>query len=398
MAIQKIIFGPPGVGKSHHVHNTIKKNFLNIKNENVFTTIFHPEYRYGDFVGKLLPYCENGNITYRYFRGPFLKALAKAYKNILDSQNNKQNNNEKTQSDKENSDNGNNKIQDVLLIIDEINRGNSAAIFGSIFQLLDRAENGWSQYSIMISELEWEEFLKEIGFEVYISQNEKKYFYNNEDIKTFEKKIKEQINPEKKNQQNNTEKSCNIEPFKEGYLKLPPNFHIVATMNTSDESIYYMDSAFKRRWDWEYLDINGKSFSFDNKNTLDKETWNCLRKYLNDFIKDHAEYVGGNVEDKLLGKWFLKEVSYEKLINKVLFHLWDSIFSRNKEPLKELVYGNEQENKTENKEIVTFGDFVNAFDGNFKTIKQNSEVYCNQNKKTSGNTSDKQTDTKENSD
>ena len=165
-------------------------------------------------------------------------------------------------------------------------------------------------------------------------------------------------------------------------------------MNTSDESIYYMDSAFKRRWDWEYLDINGEGFNFKNKNMY-KETWNCLRKYLNDFIKDHAEYVGGNVEDKLLGKWFLKEVSYEKLINKVLFHLWDSIFSRNKEPLKELVYGKE-EKKTEKKEIVTFGDFVNAFDDNFENILERNE--CKQNQQTNGNTSDEQTDTKENSD
>jgi len=248
--IQKIVFGPPGVGKSYYIRDTIKKN---LNDENVFSTIFHPEYRYGDFVGKLLPYNENGNITYRYFRGPFLKALAKAYKNILDNEEN----------------------PNVFLIIDEINRGNSAAIFGNIFQLLDRNKDGWSVYSIMISDLEWEEFLKEIGFEEVIQKHEKKFTYNNNiDVNKFVKIIKEIMNQDNEdNSQQFEENEEKIDPFKKGYLKLPPNFHIVATMNTSDESIYYMDSAFKRRWDWEYLDINGEGFI----NIQDKAfNWDCL--------------------------------------------------------------------------------------------------------------------------
>lgn len=151
-------------------------------------------------------------------------------------------------------------------------------------------------------------------------------------------------------------------------------------MNTSDESIYYMDSAFKRRWDWEYLDIDGLSLNSSNNSIdIDNDTWQCLRKYLNDFIKKHVEYAGNNVEDKLFGKYFLKpwEVNYEKLINKVLFHLWDSVFSRNKEPLKELVFNKENQNE---ENIVTFGDFIKKFDENFNTILK--QANCNQNTQT----------------
>jgi len=316
---QKILFGAPGTGKSFRVHNKIAKTDLKIiDDKNKFQTIFHPETRYGDFVGKLLPYNENGNITYRYFKGPFLKALAKAYKNILDKEKN----------------------PNVLLIIDEINRGNSAAIFGNIFQLLDRDINGWSSYTIEMSELEWEEFMKEIGFkkiEIKEDNNTKiDWKYKNISLSDFIVKI------------NNNIQNQHTEKFKINSWKLPPNFSIVATMNTADESIYYMDSAFKRRWDWEYVPVDGEVNIYQGS-LSDKNEWNKLRKAINEFIKENAKYVR-RIEDKLIGEYFIKEpYTCEKLKNKLLFYLWDSVFSRDKTPLEELL----------DPDLLTFGDFAN---------------------------------------
>jgi len=128
--VQKILFGSPGTGKSYRIadgEDSIANELgINNKEENIFRTVFHPEYKYGDFMGKLLPHTnESGFITYKFYSGIFLKALAKAYKNILDGGN-----------------------SSVLLVIDEINRGNSAAIFGTVFQLLDRDDDGWSSYNV----------------------------------------------------------------------------------------------------------------------------------------------------------------------------------------------------------------------------------------------------------
>jgi len=359
---QKILFGSPGTGKSHKVHNEIAKN-LNVSEENKFQTIFHPETRYGDFVGKLLPYNENGNITYRYFKGPFLKALAKAYKNILD------------EVEKPN----------VLLIIDEINRGNSAAIFGNIFQLLDRDNNGWSSYTIEISELEWEEFIKEIGFKkVEIKEDGQikiEWKYKNDEkeisLNQFIEIINNKISPQ--NQEKNN--SYMTEKFKTNTWKLPQNFSIVATMNTADESIYYMDSAFKRRWDWEYVPVDGEVNNYSGN--LEEKNWNNLRNAVNEFIKSNAKYVR-RIEDKLIGKYFIKEpYECEKLKNKLLFYLWDSVFSKDKTPLEDLL----NENKKEKIKLTTFGEFANNLCEFIKKIMKKDDCPCK-------NSSNQQNDTK----
>ena len=140
--LQKILFGSPGTGKSFKIDNVIVPKLLTIdkeKNpENVIKTVFHPEYTYGDFVGKLMPLTtSDGKVEYKFYEGHFLKALAQAYKNIL--------------SPKEDEE-----IKNVALVIDEINRGNSSAIFGTIFQLLDRGKDGWSDYGINFSDLEFQ--------------------------------------------------------------------------------------------------------------------------------------------------------------------------------------------------------------------------------------------------
>lgn len=132
LPIQKILFGSPGTGKSYRIAHEIIPKDLGItskdnkddKDNNIVKTVFHPEYTYGDFMGKLVPLTRAGKVDYNYYEGHFLRALSQAYKNILKSH------------DKQGI-----KIsepENVALVIDEINRGNSSAIFGTIFQLLDR--------------------------------------------------------------------------------------------------------------------------------------------------------------------------------------------------------------------------------------------------------------------
>ena len=132
--IQKILFGSPGTGKSYKIDHEIIPNQLGIIDspENVIKAVFHPEYTYGDFIGKLMPMTRSGKVEYNFYEGHFLRALVQAYKNILKVH------------DKSGNQIEGSKIENAVLIIDEINRGNSAAIFGSIFQLLDRDDSGWS--------------------------------------------------------------------------------------------------------------------------------------------------------------------------------------------------------------------------------------------------------------
>ena len=109
--IQKILFGSPGTGKSHRIDKVIIPNDLRITSlENVIKTVFHPEYTYGDFMGKLVPITKSGKVEYNFYEGHFLKALAQAYKNLLSHQEGEE-------------------VKNVALVIDEINRGNSSAIF-----------------------------------------------------------------------------------------------------------------------------------------------------------------------------------------------------------------------------------------------------------------------------
>lgn len=227
--IQKIIFGSPGTGKSHKIKDEIKHK-LNIDHDsiNCIKAVFHPEYGYGDFMGKLLPYTRDKKVEYNYYPGHFLKALAQALKNIL-----------------ENPETPNN----VVLIIDEINRGNSAAIFGPIFQLLDREEDGWSTYSIELSNMEHQKMLEMMGIQKL-----------GEDTYRIDRK------PLNKEDFNELIAKTGI---KNRSIHLPQNLSIISTMNTSDNSIYYMDSAFKRRWEWEFIDVNYNLNQVDDKKIYD---------------------------------------------------------------------------------------------------------------------------------
>ena len=340
--LQKILFGSPGTGKSYKIDHEIIPEDLGITSrENVIKTVFHPEYTYGDFLGKLVPITKKDRVEYNYYEGHFLRAISRAYKNMVDAH------------DK----NGTqiSEIENVALVIDEINRGNSAAIFGTIFQLLDRGESGWSSYEINITELEFKKMLQLIGVELYEKDGKiEKYElppFNAVQIKTFQEKIS----------------FLNIDLGSKA-IRIPPNLSILATMNTSDNSIYFMDSAFKRRWDWEFVNWDGSkppTATYGRGGTLEEEDWRKLIKNLNGFIKSHHASVRG-IEDKQIGYYFIKlPVTAEQIQNKLMFFLWDSVFNRDKKPLVDLL-------EVTRDELVTFGDFTklhNIFIKNIMNFK-----------------------------
>ncbi|MEY2913118.1 MAG: hypothetical protein RLZZ184_2427, partial [Cyanobacteriota bacterium] len=306
--IQKILFGSPGTGKSYKVRE-IAQQELDIEwNEqskslkNTIKTVFHPEYTYSDFVGKLLPQTDGSGVTYKFYEGHFLRALGLAYKKIIEGTN-----------------------ENVLLVIDELNRGNAAAIFGSIFQLLDREDDYWSTYEVNLSELEIVGLLRTMGSVII-----------NEHIKLDSSSFTSVTNlAEKYLRDNNKDYALRVlENLKNGSITIPSNLSIIATINTSDESIYYLDSAFKRRWDWEYVDVpNNKSkvpeeiasvkvnlfWAFDDYQYY----WSSLVIKLNEFIKSHHQSIR-RIEDKQIGWWFLKAknniIKESSIKNKLMFY------------------------------------------------------------------------------
>lgn len=331
--IQKILFGSPGTGKSYRIDREIVPDDLGITSpENVIKTVFHPEYTYGDFMGKLVPITKSGGVEYNFYEGHFLKALAQAYKNILSRQEGEE-------------------LKNVALVIDEINRGNSSAIFGTTFQLLDRNESGWSDYGINLSDLELRKIVDLIGFEEAGTEKSGEgqiptYKYEGKGhAKTLEKHQDIFLKINIKIENNKIIGSC---------IRIPPNLSILATMNTSDNSIYFMDSAFKRRWDWEFVnwdDSKPTVATYGTGGTLDDNQWKKLIKNLNTFIKSHHTSIRG-IEDKQIGYYFIKQpVTAEHIQNKLMFFLWDSVFNRDKKPLVELL-------KVTKDQLVTFGDFT----------------------------------------
>lgn len=308
LPLQRILFGPPGCGKSYRVRSEAESMEIVGKNSPRFIeTTFHPEYSYSDFTAKLLPHSsprtqqylvsssQHGDlkiqegapsprIEYRIHAGPLLKALAVAYAHPTEA---------------------------VLLAIDEINRGNCAHIFGDIFQLLDRSADGWSEYGVDMCDL----------FVAALEQ----------ELRQWDKTLAE------------LPAELGGERFK---LRLPPNLSILATMNTSDESVYYMDTAFKRRWDFHFMDWdsdNGQDEYRKHAAALIENTeyiWRNLLRKLNAYIAD--KFIGRNVDDKQVGMWFLKSVQVRSkksvklqelkdklvpLIDKDAHSLWHAVFS-----------------------------------------------------------------------
>ena len=379
--IQKILFGSPGTGKSYRVKNQIIPNQLNITDQsNIITTVFHPEYTYGDFMGKLMPLTDdNQKVSYRYYTGHFLKALGRAYTNIISAHrdyesaknkvkkeytlkliiarelasNDKLNTSQEKELDRLYDLVEKPNPKNVALVIDELNRGNSAAIFGTVFQLLDRAKDGWSEYPITISDIENIGLLKEAGFSTYYrsDSSDKKYKSQGKECK------QDEYNEALELVFDDLEEDEKVSLL-ENKIKLPPNLSILATMNTSDNSIYFMDSAFKRRWDWEFVNIeddnqrnvvSGRKINLYNNDTC---AWNDFVDNLNEFIRSHYKTVR-KIEDKQIGYFFINEetITEEQIKNKLMFFIWDSVFSNNRKPLTELLGMTERD-------LVTFGQFT----------------------------------------
>lgn len=253
-SLQKIYFGNPGSGKSYKIETETK-------GKKVFRTTFHPDSDYSTFVGTYKPESDGGTIRYAFVPQTFTNAYIEAYKDI---------------------------DTPVYLIIEEINRGNCAQIFGDLFQLLDRGSDGYSEYSINADK----------------------------DLRDY---IRHEL-PKHKGIDQNTDP----EGIEDGKLRLPPNFHILATMNTSDQSLFPMDSAFKRRWDWEYVPIQyegATSDSFTITLSGKRFRWIDFLKAVNDRIRRTTES-----EDKQLGNYFIKsDIDEKEFKSKVMFYLWSEV-------------------------------------------------------------------------
>ena len=292
-----IYFGAPGTGKSHNLEKD-SEGLLECYEKNFERVTFHPDYSYANFVGTYKPFPvkiedDEGKIeekiTYKYVPGPFMRSLVEALKKPEEP---------------------------FLLIIEEINRANAAAVFGDIFQLLDR-ENNISKFPIQSSK-EMRKYLEdELSDEVH-----KSYIF---DLlgKEYEK------------------------------IRIPKNMYIWATMNNADQGVFPIDTAFKRRWDFEYFPINpedddrienikiGVPPKWKLKNNILK--WNDLRQKINDELLEY-----GINEDKLIGPYFAfdkyldgDELRCDKFVdifqNKILMYLYedaarskrDRIFDKN---------------------------------------------------------------------
>lgn len=306
--INKIISGAPGTGKSKRVD---KEYYEKLPNTSKRIT-FHPEYTYNDFVGYIRPVTKNieeeniteaaityveciadksndyeasksNYITYDFVPGPFTEILCEAMLN-------------------------NNKMYN--LIIEEINRANAAAVFGDLFQLLDRdSDTSISEYAV-----------------------------HNRDIYEY---IKKRFEIEKQTLELN-----------DGQIVIPSNLNIIATMNTADQNVFIMDTAFKRRWEFEYTDIDFAKCDFRNSKikALDIE-WEKFVRTINKFMMSVECSDLMIPEDKQIGPFFIKENELQdnnKFAYKVLMYLWDDVFKMERERIFDV-------------NIRTFSQVINKF-------------------------------------
>lgn len=260
-----ILYGVPGAGKSW----TVKNEYCN-NDDLMERLVFHPDYTYSDFVGQILPrVSDDGSVSYEFSPGPFTKLLKKAYYNPMNK---------------------------FYLVIEEVNRGNAPAIFGDIFQLLDRDLKGKSEYFITNGD---------IAKIVYGDENHK--------------------------------------------VSIPSNMSILCTMNTSDQNVFTLDTAFQRRWSMRLIQnkFRGEQeMKFANTKILDSEvTWNQFFTEINKIILSKNIRMTSS-EDKRLGTHFVakEDLVYlegdkkqnSKFPEKVLKYLWDDAFKFTKEDIFDL--------------------------------------------------------------
>lgn len=287
LSLQQIFYGAPGTGKSH----TIKEE---TKESDVIRTTFHPDTDYSTFVGAykpttaLLPICDElgqpmkigattlhkEQIVYEFVAQSFLQAYVNAWKKF-------------DKDDKQ------------YLVIEEINRGNCAQIFGDLFQLLDRNDYGFSDYPIK-ADADMKRQLQKAFAGLVIAQKDKiNAIYEGKDI------VSQVLNGD--------------------ILLLPNNLYIWATMNTSDQSLFPIDSAFKRRWDWTYMPISNAEKDWIIEVDGSKYDWWQFLEKINEKIGSTT-----NSEDKKLGYFFCKAqdgvISVKTFVGKVIFYLWNDVF------------------------------------------------------------------------
>lgn len=281
MALQQIFYGAPGTGKSHRIKNDERVKAAEDK-DLVFRTTFHPDSDYSTFVGAYKPTMravadkykavagKDEEITYTFVPQAFLQAYVTAW---------------------------NHQDENVFLVIEEINRGNCAQIFGDLFQLLDRDDEGYSEYPIK-ADIDLLHYLEGVKDE------------DGQDVLT------------------------NKDGIKDRKLKLPKNLYIWATMNTSDQSLFPIDSAFKRRWEWVYQPIDTAKETWYIKVGEDYYSWTAFLNKVNDEL-----LTDETAEDKHLGFYFCKAtekregteakpnvITAETFVGKVLFYLWNDVF------------------------------------------------------------------------
>lgn len=324
-ALQVIYYGAPGTGKSWTINNLLEK-------EITYRTTFHPDTDYATFVGSYKPSMDNNNnIIYCFTPQIFLIAYLRAWYEycLWDEEQQKQStqNNKEKDSGPENEDKNKKQThgaKSVYLIIEEINRGNCAQIFGDIFQLLDRNEDGYSSYPI-IPDQDIVKFIKDS------CRTNTKFFERYKEL--IREITKKQDDETREQTPDNKEFNGLFSETDQIKLAFPPNFHIWATMNTSDQSLYPMDSAFKRRWEWEYVKINTQHEDIKSMNlVVDSQifSWPQVIEKINEIIKNMLHSA-----DKQMGEFFIKskdgqDIVFKSFRDKVLFYLFNDVFKDNK--------------------------------------------------------------------
>ncbi|VXB63196.1 Putative restriction enzyme [Enhydrobacter sp. AX1] len=252
-----LLYGVPGVGKSYFINTNYCSDL-----EKMERVVFHPDYMNTDFIGQILPNITDGVINYEFVAGAFTRILKKAY---------------------------NNPNQHYYLVIEELNRGNAPAIFGEVFQLMDRDAKGVSTYAI---------FNPQVA----------KIVYGDEDTP----------------------------------IKIPANLTILATMNTADQNVFTLDTAFQRRWQMRMIRNNIQGCEYRDTLILDTSvSWGKFNIVINNQIT--SGQLSFSSEDKQLGAYFISpDVLTQDILSleehnlfaeKVLKYLWDDVFKSDRELL-----------------------------------------------------------------
>ena len=336
--LQQIFYGAPGTGKSHAINEQTT-------GKDVIRTTFHPDSDYSTFVGAYKPTTKSvpvmtvigteavpvkgkdgkemteDKIVYEFVSQAFMQAYVEAWKKYCTVQEGEE-------------------PVDEFLVIEEINRGNCAQIFGDLFQLLDRGDKGLSEYPIKADSDMKKQLKKEFA--------------------GLENKNRVSINDLFKG------KDIVAQVLEGEVLLLPNNLYIWATMNTSDQSLFPIDSAFKRRWDWYYVPISNAEKNWTIEvNGAKYDWWNFLQA-INDRVYD-ATYS----EDKKLGYFFCKAddgiISSSKFVSKVIFYLWNDVFKDSEFEGSAF--------RDENGEKLSFDKFYSVDNGKVKVNEEKVELF-----------------------